>query len=307
MRTPRGPSRSRSGADTAGAPPRTSRIVDPSQARHPRERRTLVLSAVANLALIAAAVGAILLAPGWLSVHPRAAQLVHRIQVAAVVVVLLVPALGLLRLGRWMMIHRNSVRVGPDQLPELHAVLERQCRMLGIPAPALYVSSLPIVAFSDALALGRHGTRAIVLGEKLFDGVDTVEARRDVFAFVIGHELGRIVLGHASWWTELVLGYLKRVPVLRLPLVTVQTYSRDRVAALLAPDSLDALALFASGGEIFGCVNVRAFIRDALAPAPRRAAARIGAMLRKEPHLADRIHELYRYGFFEPDAELAGV
>lgn len=273
---------------------------DLARVRHPSERRIMIASAAANLAVVAVAVAVILLAPDWLSEHPRAAQLVRRVQIAAVAAILVVPALGFLRLGRWMMIHLNSVRVGPDQLPELHAILERQCRVLGIDAPALYVSALPSVGLSDALAL-RDGTRAIVLGEKLFDGVNEISAREDVFAFVIGHELGRIMLGHAGWWAELLLGYLKRIPVLRLPLVTIQTYSRDRMAALLAPGSLAALALSASGGEIFGLVNVGAYVRDAAAPRPRRMAARLGALLRKEPHLADRIEELQRHGFFRPD------
>lgn len=281
--------------------------LDLSLVRHPRERRTTLLSAAANVAIIAGAVAAILLAPEWLSAHPRAAQLVRRVQVAAVAAIFVVPALGFLRHGRWMMIHLNSVRVGHDQLPELHAILERQCRALAIPVPALYVSALPGVGLSDALALGRRGTRAIVLGERLFDGVGEIAARRDVFAFVIGHELGRILLGHASWWEELLLGYLKRIPLLRLPLVTVQTYSRDRMAALLAPGSLAAIALAASGGEIFGLVNVRAYVRDALVPMSWRMSARLGAMLRKEPHLAYRVTELHRHGFFRPDDELGAA
>jgi hypothetical protein len=291
--------------DREAAVPPPDRPIDLSQARHPRERRILILSAAANFALIAAAIAAVMLAPGWLSAHPQAARLVRRVQLAALAAIVLLPVLGFLRLGRWMMIHLNSVRVGRDQLPALHAILERQCRLLGIAEPTLYVSALPSVGLSDALALGRRGTRAIVLGEKLFDGVDDLAARADVFAFVIGHELGRIMLGHASWWTELLLGYLKRIPVLRLPLVTVQTYSRDRVAALLAPNSLAAIAMSASGGEIFGFVNVRAYVRDALGPAPRSAPARLGAILRREPHLAVRVRELHRLGLFQPDAELA--
>lgn len=274
--------------------------IDLARVRHPLERRVVLLSAVANLAIVAAAIAAILLAPGWLSVHPRAALLVKRVQLAAVALVVLVPLLSLLRQGRWMLVHLNSVRLGRDQLAEVHAILERQCRMLGIPEPALYLSAIPSVGLSDALSLGKRGKQAIVLGEKLFDGADDLSSRRDVLAFMIGHELGRITLGHASWWSELLLGYLKRVPVLRLPLVTVQTFSRDRMAARLAPGSLAALAMAASGGEVFAHVNVEAFVRDALAPTPRALPARIGAALRKEPHLADRVRELHRFGFIPP-------
>lgn len=273
-------------------------MIDLQRARHPSERRVLALSALANLALIAAAISVVLLSPAWLSAHAQAARLVNQVRLAAVAALLLLPVVGLLRRGQWMMIHLNSVWVGEDQLPELHAILERQCRLLGIAAPKLYVSALPGLGLSDALAFTRGGPRGIVLGEKLFDGVGDLASRADVFEFVIGHELGRIVLGHASWWNAFFLGYLKRIPVLRLPVVSVETYSRDRVAALLAPGSLAALALSASGGEVFGAVNVSAFVRDALEPKPRRVAARLGAMLRKEPHLADRVQELRQHGFF---------
>lgn len=275
-----------------------------SRARHPHERRVVALSIVVNFALVAGAVAVIALAPGWLSAHPGLAQLARRVQLVAIAVVLVFPALGLLRSGRWMMIHLNSVRLGPDQLPEVHAILERQCRALRIAPPALYVSAVAGVGVSDAIALRGGRARGIVLGEKLFDGFGDVAERQDVFAFVIGHELGRLLLGHASWWSELLLGYLRHIPVLRLPVAMVETYSRDRFAALLAPGSVSALAMQASGGEIFGAIHVDPFVRDALAPGPRRQAL-IGAILRKEPHLVDRVVELRRYGFFDP--EQAGV
>lgn len=271
-----------------------------ARARHPLERRVVALSTLANLALIAGAVAAIALAPGWLSSHPSVAQLAVRVRLVAIVAVLVVPALGLLRSGRWMMIQLNSVRLGPDQLPAVHAILERHCRVLRIPPPALYVSGLPGLGVSDGIALRRGRVRAIVLGEKLFDGTGDLAAREDVFAFVIGHELGRLLLGHASWWSELFLGYLRHIPVLRLPVAMVETYSRDRFAALLAPGSVSALALMASGGEIYGSIDVGAFARDALAPGRRPWQARVGAMLRREPHLVDRVRELHRCGLFEP-------
>src|SRR5690606_33617834 len=119
-------------------------------------------------------------------------QLVRRIQLTAVAAIFLLPAIGFLRLGRWMTIHLNSVKLGVDQLPEIHAILQRHCRALGIAEPAIYASALPGVGLSNAISL-RDGTRAIVLGEKLFDGTQDLSAREDVFAFVIGHELGRIV------------------------------------------------------------------------------------------------------------------
>lgn len=281
--------------------------IDLSEVRHPHERRILLLSVAANLAIVGAAVAVVLLAPGWLSSHPRAAAAVARVRLVALAAILALPLLGFLRVARWMLIHENSVRVGPDQLPQLHDVLQEQCRALGVAEPALYVSALPSMGLSDAVALGREGPRAIVLGDRLFGGLDRLAARRDVHAFLIAHELGRIALGHASWWSELLLGYLKRIPILRLPLVRVQTYSRDRFAARLAPDAVRGLVVPACGGEILDHVDVGAFLRDALAPAPRSLAARVAAAMRKEPHVAERLRELHRHGFLARDAAPGAV
>jgi hypothetical protein len=112
-----------------------ARVTEVAQVRHPLERRIVLLSAAVNVALVGAAVAAILLAPGWLSAHPHAAQLIKRIQIAAVAAVLLLPALGFLRLGRWMMIDQNSVRLGPDQLPQFIASWRATVARSGLLSP----------------------------------------------------------------------------------------------------------------------------------------------------------------------------
>lgn len=275
--------------------------IDLARVRHPRERQILILCAVGNLSLVGTAIAAILLAPHWIAAHPAAAAAAHEVQAIAALALLVLPVGSLVRLGKWRTVELNSIRIGSDQLPELQVVLERLCRTLGVAVPRLYLSTLPGVGVSNALARGRGGRRALIaLGDQLFDGVGDVAARADVLAFFIGHELGRIVLGHASWWSDLLLGYLKRMPGLGLPLIRVQTYSRDRVAALLAPESVRALAMLASGGEIFDSINARAFLQAAVASS-FPVSARLPAILRKQPHLAERVHELYRSGFLTLD------
>jgi hypothetical protein len=81
------------------------RAMDLSEIRHPRERLVLFLSAVANLAIVAGVAAAILLAPGWLDSHPRAAGVVQRVQGAALAGMLLLPALAFLRVRE---LHRHG-------------------------------------------------------------------------------------------------------------------------------------------------------------------------------------------------------
>jgi hypothetical protein len=145
-----------------------------------------------------------------------------------------------------------------------------------------------------------------VLGPKLFVGLAKIRDRADVLEFVLASELGRLALGHASWWAEVLLGYLKRVPALREPLVTVQTASRDRFAATLSPSATPrGLAFLAVGGDLIDHVDTAAFVRQVMDDATPRWAAQMGQVGRDDPHLAQRVRELYRSGFLDLERDLA--
>jgi hypothetical protein len=272
---------------------------------HPRERVVLLLSVIANLAIIAGVIVLLVLAPkAWMGEHPRLESLAKKVQAAAIIAVVVVPFVPILRRARLALIRENSVRLGRDQIPELHAILERQAAALGFEqVPELYVSAS---AGPNELAISAQlagGTQAIVINLSLFSGLHSLAGRRDVFAFILAHELGRLLLGHAVWWEELFLGYLKRIPVLRLPLLTVQTLSRDRVAATLAPDGIRGLVYQAIGGDLIDEVDVPAYVRRVLdGPTPWSWAA---SFRRPAPHISLRVRALYRQGLFDLDRDLA--
>src|SRR6267143_2034469 len=258
------------------------RNVELERIRHPRERRVLLLSALANAGMVAAVVAALLLAPDWLAAHPRIQRLAQRVQTVAIVAVLILPAITFLRRSRLALARENSVRLGRDQVPEIFSILDRQCSALGVTdPPELYVSKGATPSeLSNAMAF--------------------VDGRQ---AIVLGYELGRLRLGHASWWQDVYLGYLKRIPVLRLPLLTVQTFSRDRHAALLVPDGIRGLLLQASGGDLLDHLSVAAYVRQAMeGPSPWSRLAAVG---RTGPHVSSRVRTLYRSGFFQLERDLA--
>jgi len=279
------------------------RNAERDQIRHPGERLILLLSALANLAIVAAVVAALLLAPDWLKAHPRVQAVAQRVRGAVVLAVVVLPALSFLRRGRLALVRENSVRLGRDQVPEIFSILEGQCRALGSTrVPELYVSAGATSELSNAMSF--HGEmQAIVLGADLFAGLGRIEDRTDAIAFVLGHELGRIRLGHASWWQELFLGYLKRIPVLRLPLLRVQTFSRDRCGALLAPEGIRGLVLQAVGGDLLDDTNVAAYVHQAM-EGPSRWS-RLGSLGRAGPHVSSRVRALYHAGFFQLEPDLA--
>jgi hypothetical protein len=189
-------------------------------------------------------------------------------------------------------------------VPEIFSILERQCRALGVNPPELYATTLRSVRLSTSLGLSR-GRWIIVLGPDLFAGLKTIEDRANLLEFVLGHELGRLALGHASWWEDIMLGYLKRIPVLRVPLLTVQTASRDRFAARLSPEGIRGLVLVAAGGNLLDRVGVATFVRQVMRDDTPPSWAWVGSLGGDVPHVAQRVRELYRAGFLNLERDLA--
>jgi hypothetical protein len=271
--------------------------------RHPRERGILLLSALANAAIVAAVVAALVLAPEWVAAHPRIQQVALRVRTVIIVAVLILPGITFLRRSRLALVRENSVRLGRDQVPEIFSILDRQCSALGMTdCPELHATTSATSELSTAMSFV-DGRQAIVLGAALFQGLRRIEDRADAIAYVLGYELGRLRLGHASWWQDVYLGYLKRIPVLRLPLLTVETLSRDRHAALLAPDGIRGLILQASGGDLLHHLSVASYVRQTMkGPSPW---SRLAAIARREPHVSSRVRALYRAGFFQLDRDLS--
>ena len=284
----------------------SSERLDLANIRHPWERVVFWLSVLANVSVIACAATLIYFVPEWLSTHARVSALVDRIRLAAIPVLLLLPLIGVLRHGHWAAFRENSVRLERDQVPSIFSILERHCQTLGVDPPELYASTLKRVELSTALQFTR-GRQIIVLGPGLFAGLKRIHDRADVLAFVLASELGRLALGHANWWMDLVLGYLKRIPLLRAPLLTVQTASRDRFAATLSPEGIRALVLAAVGGDLLDHVDTAKFIRQALRADTPPFWAWVGKLGLDGPPIAQRVRSLHRAGFLrgQRDADFA--
>jgi hypothetical protein len=271
---------------------------------YPHEGLILLCSVIGNLVIVVALAAAMVNAPDWITKHPHFQSLEQRVVTTALVVLLVVPLMPLIRRVRVAKFRENSVQLGPTQVPTIYEILERECRALEIePMPELYISNtFKTKTYSTSVAM-LGGQRVIVLAAELFSGITDVESRLDVYSFIIGYELGRLRLGHAGFWQELFLGYLKRVPVLRLPLLTVQTFSRDRVSAVLAPHGIRGLLVHASGVDVLDQLDVAAYVRKVL-QGPARWS-RLASLARPEPHVSIRVRALYADGFFKLDQDLA--
>lgn len=179
----------------------------------------------------------------------------------------------------------SSVKVSPEQLPDLHELLVEACGVLNFPSdfsPELYVQSNP-QANAYTLAIQsqnnkggkndknrKYSSSVIVVTSALVDRCTPRELQA-----VLGHELGHLKCEHALYLT---LGNLASSPLSRLPGVggrvdsllqdwrLAAEYSCDRAALLVAQDSkvvASALMKLFAGTSRYE-FNTKAFVEQSL-------------------------------------------
>lgn len=162
----------------------------------------------------------------------------------------------------------GSVRVGEDQFPEVHQHVVDAAHILDVDdVPELYIVSHPV---PNAMAIGSDRP-FIVMTTGMYDLLDAEERR-----FVVGHEVGHILSGHAVYRTLLLILTQLAVRVAWIPLagVGLRTFvialeewhrkselSGDR-AGLLAgqdPDAAKRTMMKLAGGSRLAEMNDAAF------------------------------------------------
>lgn len=178
----------------------------------------------------------------------------------------------------------SSVKVSPQQLPELYDLLVEACGVLNFPEtfdPELYVQSNP-QANAYTLAIQSqtsgntkakdqsHSSSVIVVTSALVDRCTPRELQA-----IIGHELGHVKCEHALYLT---LGNVASSPLSQLPLVggrvdsllqdwrLAAEYTCDRAALLVAQDpdvvASSLMKLFAGTSRYE--LNTKAFVEQAI-------------------------------------------
>jgi hypothetical protein len=184
------------------------------QLRSPYEIPLYVVSVLVNLLIIALIlVGALLL--GYLNAlagEPVSGPVVDVIRVAFFALLLLVPGLVVYRQLTRAGIRGSAVRLSRRQFPDIYAVKEDFARKLGLQRePEIYLMSGN--GTLNAFAASTFGYDFVVIHSELFS--NTYEKNRDALAFILGHELGHLRLGHTRLWYQLSTAYVDRVPCSR--------------------------------------------------------------------------------------------
>jgi Zn-dependent protease with chaperone function len=269
--------------------------------RSPYEIPLYVLSVLVNLIIIALIlVGALLL--GYLNAlagEPLSGPMVEAIRVAFVALLLLVPGLVLYRQLNRAGIRGSAVRLSSRQFPDIYALKEDFARQLGLKRePEIYLMSGN--GALNAFAASTLGSDFVVIHSELFS--NTYERNKDAFAFIVGHELGHLRLGHTRLWYQLSTAYVDRVPLLKGFLSRAREFSCDRHGAYLASQGEEGLVLLAAGRYVYKAVDVGELL-DQAAQRFRGFWPVVAQLPQSHPFTVRRLKVLYDAGFFEASAE----
>ena len=264
---------------------------DPAQLRHPLERRVETIVSVVDVIVVLAITGLLLWGAEWLEARPALAKYEPHAQLLLALVLGAPLIATFIRRRRRMLAQEDSIRIDESQLPDVHAVLVRHCRRVGIPVPELYISDT--VEHTTSFAWRRH--RCIILSTH--DFAMCPEAFDDVVDFMLAREVGSICLGYISYRNELLASWVAPIPFLRYPLNRLRTFSRDRYGAFLAPRSFRALIAAACSDRLRNRVGLETYLSqlDEDTDFPEVADSIVWLFKKRVP-LGHRIRELHRAG-----------
>jgi Zn-dependent protease with chaperone function len=272
--------------------------------RSPYEIPLYVVSVLVNLLIIALIlVGALLL--GYLNAlagEPLSGPAVDALRVAFVALLLLVPGLVVYRQLTRAGTRGSAVRLSQRQFPDIYAVKDDFARRLNLRRePEIYVMSGN--GALNAFAASTFGYDFVVIHSELFS--NTYEKNSDALAFILGHELGHLRLGHTRLWYQLSTAYVDRVPLLGGFLSRAREFSCDRHGAYLAPRGEEGLGLLAAGRYVYKEVDVGELLEQA-----RRFQGFwpvVAQLPQSHPFTVRRLRVLYDAGFFEASEENAAT
>ena len=267
--------------------------------RDPYEIPLYIFSVLVNLLIIALILASALLV-GYLNAlldEPLSTPMVQVIRAAFVALLLLVPGLVIYRQLTRAGIRGSAVRLSRRQFPDIYAIKEDFSRKLRLRRdPEIYVMSGN--GELNAFAASTFGYDFVVIHSELFS--NTYEQNKDALAFIIGHELGHLRLGHTRLWYQLSTAYVDRVPLLGGFLSRAREYSCDRHGAYVAPQGEEGLVLLAAGRYVYKQVDVPEVLEQA-----RRFRGFwpvVAQLPQSHPFAVRRVKALYDLGFFEAPA-----
>ncbi len=263
--------------------------------RHPAEIPMFIFMVVLNFAILAVLIdflaSAALIPPALRGTNWEATW-----RAVAGAILLVAPAILLVRQVQRASIRGTAVQLSRTQFPDLYASMDDFAATLGVkPTPAVYLSNGNGTLNAFAAQSG-WTNNYVVLSNELFANLrnDNREGTR----FILGHEIGHIRLHHVALWYNLVLCYSQLIPVLGPTLSRLREYSCDRNGAALEPKGELGLVLLTAGRYAADNVQVSELVDQG-----RHLGGfwvEISQLPRSHPWTVRRIWRLHQLGLFGP-------
>jgi Zn-dependent protease with chaperone function len=191
-------------------------------------------------------------------------------------------------------IRGSALRLSGQQFPDIHAMKENFARTPDLRRePEIYLMSGN--GTLNALAASTFEYDFVVIHSELFS--NTYERNKDALAFIVGHELGHLRLGHTRLWYQLSTAYVDRVPLLGGFLSRAREFSCDRHGAYLAPRGEEGSVLLAAGRYVYKEVDVGELLEQARGF--RGFWPAVAQLPQSHPFTVRRLKALHDAGFFE--------
>jgi Zn-dependent protease with chaperone function len=217
------------------------------------------------------------------------------IRSAFIALLLLLPALIVVRETQRAGIRGTAVQLSERQYPQLYETVEGFARAIGLRRrPDIFLANGN--GTLNAFAAQASGHDYIVLANELF--ANLYNGNRNGLRFIIGHELGHIRFHHVALWYQLAVAYSQRIPLLGPTLSRLREYSCDRQGAALTPQGATGLVLLASGRYTENAVDINELLRQG----QQLHGFWVGLtqLPRSHPFTVRRLERLYGLGLFEP-------
>lgn len=263
--------------------------------RHPAENPMFIFMVVLNLAILGTLIdflaSAALIPPAL-----RGTNWELTIKSVAGAIVLVAPALLVVRQVQRASIRGTAVQLSRTQFPDLYASVDDFAEALHVkPTPTVYVSNGNGTLNAFAAQSG-WTSNYVVLSNELFANLrhDNREGTR----FILGHETAHIRLHHVALWYSLVLCYSQLIPILGPTLSRLREYSCDRNGAALESKGEPGLVLLTAGRYASDTVHVGELVDQG-----RHLGGfwvEIAQLPRSHPWTVRRIWRLHQLGLFGP-------
>ncbi|BBH67308.1 hypothetical protein ACTI_39930 [Actinoplanes sp. OR16] len=258
--------------------------------RHPAEVPFYVFMVILNLLIIWLIIQAAITLP-FLPERYADTGWATAVRSAFIGLLLLVPALIIIRETQRASIRGTAVELSPRQYGDLYRTADDFARKLGLSRrPNIFLANGN--GTLNAFAAQATGHDYIVLANELF--VNLYQNNRDGLKFILGHEMGHVKLHHVSLWYQLSVAYSERIPLLGPALSRLREYSCDRHGAHLCPAGATGLVILASGRHTENTTDIGELVRQG--QHLRGFWVEMAQLPMSHPFVVRRLERLFRLG-----------